>query len=144
MTIIATISQKGGSGEKKPKKTYGEKNFQLSNLSQSVLILKNQTHWCLESTVCPIFVKPVFDIFAVCSMVPTINLAHTQQSYLYPKNQNYLLGKADLRFFLSNRLRTTIKIAIFSMFYVIDNFSSCYSRNLCKKIQTLSTKLFSK
>ena len=118
--------------------------FQLSNLSQPVFLLENQTHWSLETAVCPIFVKPVLDIFAVCSLVPSMNLSHTQQSYLCPKNQNYLLEKSDLRFFLNYGLRTTIKITIFSTFYVTDNFSSCYSRNSCKKIQTLSIKLSSK
>ena len=98
----------------------------------------------LETAVCPIFAKPVLDIFAVCSLVPSMNLSHTQQSYLCPKNQNYLLEKSDLRFFLNYGLRTTIKITIFSTFYVTDNFSSCYSRNSCKKIQTLSIKLSSK
>ena len=57
------------------------------------------------------------------------------------KNQNYLLGRADLGIFLSYGLRTTIKITIFSTFF-IDSFSSCYSWNLCKKIQTLSIKTF--
>ena len=118
--------------------------FQLSNLSESVFVLENPAHWGLETAVCPIFAKPILDIFAVCSLVPRINLSHTHQSYLYPKNQNYLLGKVDLRFFLSYRLSATVKIKIFSTFYVIDNFLSCYSWNLCKKIQILSIKLFSK
>ena len=60
--------------------------------------------------MCPFFVKTVLNTFAVCSLVPRINLSHTQQSYLCPRNQNYLLGKADLKFFLRHGLRTTIKI----------------------------------
>ena len=35
-----------------------------------------------------------------------------QQGYLCPKNQNHLLGKAHLGFFLSYGLRATIKITI--------------------------------
>ena len=115
----------GGSGKKKPKQGYGNFFFQLSNLSQLVFVLKNPTHWGLETTVSTISAKPVLDIFEVCSLVTRINLSYTQQSYLCPKNQNYLLGKADLGFFFNYRLRSTIKITIFST-YVID-FSSCYS-----------------
>ena len=134
----------GGSGKKSPSKDMNKFFFQLSNLSQPIFLLENPTHWGLETAVYPIFAKPVLDIFAVCSLVPSMNLSHMQQSYLCPKNQNYLLEKADLRFFLNCGLRTTIKITIFSTFYVTDNFSSCYSRNSCKKIQTLSIKLSSK
>ena len=50
-----------------------------------------------------------------------------------PKNQNYLLVKADVRFFFSFGLRTTIKVTIFSIFYVTDNFSSCYGNEKTKK-----------
>ena len=35
--------------------------------------------------MCPIFVKPVLDIFAVCSLLPRMNLSHTQQRYFMPK-----------------------------------------------------------
>ena len=107
--------------------------FQVSNLSQPVFLLENPTHWGLETAVCPTFAKPVLDIFTVCSLVPSMNLSNTQQSYLCPKNQNYLLEKSVLRFFLNYGLRTTIKITIFSTFYVTDNFPSCYSQNSCKK-----------
>ena len=65
--------------------------LQLSNLSQSAFLLENPTHWGLEVVVCSIFAKPVLGIFAVCSLVPRMNLSHTQQIYLCPKNQNYLL-----------------------------------------------------
>ena len=125
--------------KKAKRRIWKKKMFQLSNLSQSVFVLENPTHCDLEMAVCPIFAIPVLNIFADCSLVPRINLLHTQQSYLCPKNQNYSLGKADLKFFLSYGWRTTIKITIFNtVFYVVDNFSSCYSRNSCKKIQTLS------
>ena len=107
--------------------------FRLSNLSKSVVVLENLIHWDLKTAVYPIFAKLVFDIFAVSSLVPWINLSHTQQGYLRPKNQNYLLGVAELGFSLSYELGTTIKITIFSTFYVIDNFSSCYRQNFCKK-----------
>ena len=65
--------------------------LQLSNLSRSAFLLENPTHWGLEVVVCSIFAKPVLGIFAVCSLVPRMNLSHTQQIYLCPKNQNYLL-----------------------------------------------------
>ena len=56
----------------------------------------------------------------ICSLVPKINVSHTQQRYLCPQNQNCIQGKVDLKFFLSYRLRTSVKIIIFSTFYVID------------------------
>ena len=90
-----------GSGEKSLRKDMGKKFFQLSNLSQSVFLLENPTHWGLETAVCPIFAKPVLDIFTVCSLLHRTNFSQTQQGYLCPKNQNNLLEKADLRFFLS-------------------------------------------
>ena len=100
-----------------------EKNFfQLPNLSQPVFLLENPTHWGLETAMCPIFVKPVLDIFALCSLVPSMNLSHTQQGYLCLKNQTYLLEKSDLRFFHNYGLRTTIEITIFGTFYAKDNF----------------------
>ena len=55
--------------------------FQLSNLSQPVFLLENLTHWGLETAVYPIFAKSVLDTFTVCSLVPSMNLSHTQQSY---------------------------------------------------------------
>ena len=58
----------GGSGEKSPSKDMKKKNFQLSDLSQSVFLLENPTHWNLETAVFPIF---------------------SQQCYLCPKNQTY-------------------------------------------------------
>ena len=115
-------------------------NFQICH--NQFFYLKTQPigAWKLQCT--QIF-DTVLDIFAVCSLVPSMNLSHTQQSYLFPKNQNYLLEKAELRFLLNYGLRTTVKITVFSTFYVTDHFSSCYSRNSCKKIETFSIKLFS-
>ena len=97
------------------------------------ILIENPNHWGLKTAVCPIFVKPVEDIFPVCLLVPRMNLYHTQQNYLCPKNQNYLLEKADLTFFFEYELRTIIKITIFSTFYVTDKFSSCYNQYSCKK-----------
>ena len=82
------------------------------NLSQSVFVLENPTHWDLEPEVCPIFVKPVFNIFAVCPLVLRIMCPICN---LLPKNllmskKSKLLGKNDLRFLLSYELRTTTKI----------------------------------
>ena len=120
----------GGSVEKSPIKDMAKK---LSNLSQSVFALENPTHWGLETAVCPIFLKPYLDVFAVFLLLPKINLSHTHTGYLCPKNQYYLLGKADLKFFLSYRFRTIIEIKMFSTSYITDNLLSCYSQNLCKK-----------
>ena len=50
-----------------------------------VFLLENPTHWGLETALCPIFVKPVLDIFAVCSMVLRMNLFYTPQSHFMPK-----------------------------------------------------------
>ena len=55
-------------------------------------------------------------------------MSHAQQSYLCPKNQNYLLGKADLRFFLSHRLRVIIFLTVIT--------------ETRKKMKTISIKLF--
>ena len=63
----------------------------------------------LRNCSVPNFCETCLRYFAVCSLVPRMNLPHTLQSYLRPKNQNYLLEKANLRFFLSYGLRTTIK-----------------------------------
>ena len=116
----------------------------LRFLSWSVVALENSTNWGLETAVCPTFVKMLLDIFAVCSLVPRINLSHLQKLFMpQKKNQNYVLEKTNLRFFLSYGLRNT-KITIFSTFFVIGNFSSFYNRNLCKKIQFLSVKRFCK
>ena len=52
----------GGSVEKSPIKDMAKK---LSNLSQSGFALENPTHWGLETAVCPIFLKPYLDVFAV-------------------------------------------------------------------------------
>ena len=103
---------------KKLKQGYQNFFFQLSVFSQPVFLLENPTHWGLEIAACPNFAKPASDIFAVCSLVPSMNLSHTQQSYLCPKNQNHLLKKSDLRFFLNHGFRITIKITILSPFYV--------------------------
>ena len=79
------FKQEGGSGTKCPSIDMEKKNSQLSNLLQSVFVLENPTHWGLETAVCPIFAKPVLDIFTVCLLVPRINFSHTKQGYLCPK-----------------------------------------------------------
>ena len=132
-------SDVSGSAGKSPNKDMEKKKFQLFDIS---FCTWKPNALGFGNCSVPNFAKPVLDIFAVCSLVLRINLSQRQQGYLFPKNQNYLLGKADLGFFLSYGLRTTIKITIFSTFYVIDNFSSYYSWNSCKKIQTPSIKLF--
>ena len=110
----------------------------LRFLSWSVVALQNSTNWGLETAVCPTFVKLLLGIFAVCSLVPRTKAIYAQ------KNQNYVLDKTNLGFFLSYGLRNIIKITIFSTFFVTVNFSSFYNRNLCKKIQFLSVKHFCK
>ena len=72
----------GGSVEKSPIKNMAKK---LSNLSQSVFALENPTHWGLETAVCPIFLKPYLDVFAVFLLLPKINLSHTQHRLFMPK-----------------------------------------------------------
>ena len=54
-------------------------------LSQSFFLSENPTHWGLETAVGSIFAQLVLDIFAICSLVPRMNLFHTQQSYFIPK-----------------------------------------------------------
>ena len=88
------------------KQRYGKIFVQLSNFPKSVFALENPTHWDWETTVFPIFAKLVLDNFVVCSLVPWINLSHMQcRGFYAQKNQNYLLGKADLKFFLSYKLQ---------------------------------------
>ena len=118
--------------------------FQLSNLLQPVFfLLENPTHWDLKTAVCPIFAKPVLDIFAVCSLVPRMNLYHTQQSYLCPKNQNYLLYKTDLGLFFSYGLRNIIKLQYSVLFMLQIIFQAVlvkiHAKNKKKSI-TLSSK----
>ena len=68
-----------------------EKTFlSLSSLSQSVFLLENPIDWGWETAVCPIFAKPVLDIFAICLLVPSMNLSHTQQGYLCAKKSKLL------------------------------------------------------
>ena len=92
--------------------------FPTFKLSQPVFFLENPTHWGLETIVCPVLVKAVLGFFAVCSVVPCMNLSHRQQSYLCAKNQYNLLEKADLSFFLIYMLRTTIKLQ-FSVLFML-------------------------
>ena len=44
--------------------------MQLTNFVTISFVLGNTTYWGLETAVCPIFAKPVSDIFAVYSKVP--------------------------------------------------------------------------
>ena len=99
-------------------------------------------YWGVEPVVCPIFAKPVLDIFAVFPLAPRINLPHT--GLFIPKKSKLLTTEGWFSIFLSYGLKTTMKITMFSTCYVMDNFSCCYSWNSCQKIQTLSIKLFSK
>ena len=55
-----------------------------------------------------------------------------QQGYLCPKNQNYLLGKADLGFFLSYRLRTTIKLQ-YSVLFTLQIIFQAVVVEICAK-----------
>ena len=66
-----------GSVEKSPSKDM-KKKFRFLNLSQPVFLIENPTHWGLKTGECPIFAKPVLDIFAVCSLVRSMNLSHMQ------------------------------------------------------------------
>ena len=124
----------------KSKQGYGKNNFSNYQICHNkfFFLLENPTHWGLKTAANPIFVKPVLDIFAVCSLAPRMNLPHMQQSYFCTKNQNYLLKKVDLRFFLSCRLRITIKIAI------CRTFQAVIVKNCAKKYRPFQQKLFSK
>ena len=68
---------------KKPKKGYNFFFFYFSDLSQPAFLFENPIHWDLEIAVCPVFVKSALDIFTVCSLVPNMNLSHTQQLCIY-------------------------------------------------------------
>ena len=46
------------------------KNYQTFNFVTISFLLENTTHWGLETASCPIFAKPVLDIFAVCLLAP--------------------------------------------------------------------------
>ena len=106
-----------GSGKKKAIGRIWKKI--LSN--NQLLYWKNKTIGAWKLQCAQFFAKLVLDTIAVCSLVPRINLSHTQQSYLCLKNQNYLLGKVDLRFFLSYGLKTTINTSLFNNIYLTDN-----------------------
>ena len=132
--MIKIVICSGAFGEKIPNK-YSKKfflNFQICH---------NQFLY-FETVVCPIFAKPVLDIFAVFPLAPRINLPHT--GLFIPKKSKLLTTEGWFSIFLSYGLKTTMKITMFSTCYVMDNFSCCYSWNSCQKIQTLSIKLFSK
>ena len=75
----------GGSGEKSPSKDM-EHFFPNFKLVTTSFLLENPTQWGFENRSVPNFAKPVLDIFEVCSLGPRMNLSHTQQSYLCPKN----------------------------------------------------------
>ena len=70
-----------------------KKLFELQNLSQSVTALENLTHQGLETAVCPNVSKPILHTFVVYSLVPRINLSHTQHGYIRPKSQNTDQGR---------------------------------------------------
>ena len=127
-------TQQSGSGEKSPNKDMEKKNFPTFKFVTISFCTWKSNPLGLGNCKVSNFCETGFRFFAVCSLIPRIKLSHTQQSYLCPKNQNYLLWKANLRFFLSYGLKTTIKMTIFSTFYVTDTFSSCYSQNSCNKI----------
>ena len=61
-------------------------------------------------------------------------ICHNQFFYLKTQKKSKLLTRESwFEVFLNYGLRTTIKITIFITFNITDNFSSCYSRNSCKK-----------
>ena len=73
----------------------------------------------LENCSKPNFCETGFRYFWSLFTGTWMNLSPIQQSYFCTKNQNYLLKKVDLRFFLSCRLRITIKITICHVFQVV-------------------------
>ena len=136
----------GNSGEKSPKPNQRYRKFFFPTFKFVIISICTWKSNPLGLGNCcvPNFCKTGFRYF--CSLFTGIEDKFVPYAarLLIPKNQNYSLGNADLGFFVSYGLRTTMKITIFSTSYVIDNFSGCYSRNSCKRKQTLSVKLFSK
>ena len=92
--------------------------------------------------VCPIFMKLVLDIFAVCLLVPRINFFHTQPSYLCQKKSKLLTRNADLRFLLGYTLRI-IKKYWYLVLFMLQIFQAAMVKISAKKY-TLSIKHFSK
>ena len=127
---------------KKPRHGYRKKKFSTFKfVIISFCTWKPNTMGLGNCNVCSIFAKPVLDICAVCSLVPGINLSHTQQLFI-PQKLKIVSREGWFRVFPI--LRVEDHNTIFSTFCVRDDFSNCYSQNLRKKIQILSIKLFSK
>ena len=134
----------GGSDKKKPKQGYGKKFFPIFRfVTTSFFYLKTQPigAWKLQ---CAQFLQNQFLIFLQFVHWYLAWIVQYATELFIPKKSKLLIRESWFRFFLNYGLRTTIKITIFITFYVTDNFSSCYSQNSCKKIQTLSIKLSSK
>ena len=111
---------------KKPKQGYGKKNPTFKFVTISFFTLK-PTPLGLGNCSLLSFCETGLRYFCSLFTGTKDEFVPYATELFMPKNQNYLLEKADLRFFLSYGLRTTIKITIFSTFYVTDNFSNSYS-----------------
>ena len=85
---------------KKTQAKIWKKKFQLSNLSQLVFLIEIPTDWGSDTAMCLIFLKSVLDIFALCSLVPRMNLSYTQQDYLMPKKSKLTSSEGRLKVFL--------------------------------------------
>ena len=73
--------------------------FQLSRLPQSIFVLGNASYWGLESAMCPIFVKPVLEIFSIVYRYLG-NVFPVRQRAIYTQIiEKYLLEKENLRAF---------------------------------------------
>ena len=89
---VSSCINQGESGENS-QQGYGNFFFHFSNLS--VFLLENPTYWCLETAARPIFPKPALNIFAVCSLVPKMNLQqrfatqYATELFMPRKNQYY-------------------------------------------------------
>ena len=120
---------------KKPKQGYGKKHFPTINFLTISFFTLRLNLLGLGNCSVPNFCK------TGCSLVPRMNLSHTQQSYVCPKNQNYLLNKANLRFFLSYGLRTTKKSQYSVLFMLWITFQVAIVE-ICAKKYRLFKKTF--
>ena len=86
--------------------------FQLSRLPQSIFVLGNPSYWGLESAMCPIFVKPVLEIFPIVYRYLG-NVFPVRQRAIYTQIiEKYLLEKENLRAFFCCGLESTKVITL--------------------------------
>ena len=108
--------------------SYGKIFFQLLRLPQSIFVLGNPTYWGLESAMCPIFVKPVLEIFPIVYRYLG-NVFPVRQRAIYTQiNEKHLLEKENLRAFFCCGLEATKIITL--------SGTSLSSRQFSKMLKT--------